>query len=153
MTIRKCNRSANIKKQQNHSAAKKDHQSLQKYCKLLIIKIKFIALMFQKLYLAYERLLYPAMTHHIFSIRNKAPAGCAAHKELVIQRAWDASQQAENAQIRWGGNARFSHMARHKHCLLLLYQIWYKIGKQCICIYKCEKPSILLPRNRWFPAC
>lgn len=34
-------------------------------------------------------------------------------------------QQAENAQIRRGGNERFSHMARHMHCLLLLYQIWY----------------------------
>ena len=82
MTLRKCNRSANIKKQQNHSAAKKDHQSLQKYCKLLIIKIKFIALMFQKLYLAYERLLYPAMTHHIFSIRNKAPSGAQLTRNL-----------------------------------------------------------------------
>ncbi len=165
MTIRKCNRSANIKKQQNHSAAKKDHQSLQKYCKLLIIKIKFIALMFQKLYLAYERLLYPAMTHHIFSIRNKAPAGCAAHKELVIQRAWEISQQAGNAQICRSRNERFSHMARHMHCLRLLsqqglwaqmhclpvlYQIWYKSRKQCICIYKCEKPSILLSWNEWF---
>ena len=24
-------------------------------------------------------------------------------------------------------------MARHKHCLLLLYPIWYNTGKQCTC--------------------
>ena len=34
-----------------------------------------------------------------------------------MQRVWDASQQAENAQIHRGGSERFSHMARHKHCL------------------------------------
>ena len=38
----------------------------------------------------------------------------------MIQRVWDASQQAENAQIRRGGNERFSHMARHMHCLRLV---------------------------------
>ena len=83
----------------------------------------------------------------------------------MIQRAWEISQQAENAQIRRSGNARFSHMARHKHCLRLLSQqgLWPHMHclplvsgildttrKQCICIYKCEKPSIPPSRNEWF---
>lgn len=77
-------------------------------------------------------------------------------------------QQTENAQIRRSGNAHFSHMARHKHCLRLvsrqglwphmhclplLYQIWYKSSKQCICNTNAQNPPVSLSRNGWVSAC
>lgn len=62
-------------------------------------------------------------------------------------------QQAENAQIRRSGNARFSHMVRHKHCLRLLHQIWHNTSKQCICNTNAQNPSIPRSRNGWVSAC
>ena len=97
--------------------------------------------------------------------KTQAPSGAQLTRNLWFKGLGRFPNKLENAQICRSRNERFSHMARHKHCLRLLsqqglwtqmhclprlYQIWHKTGKQCICIYKCEKPSIPLPQNEWF---
>ena len=60
-----------------------------------------------------------------FPIAKPLPGG-QSYSELFCSPGFGAEpQQAENTHIRRGGNERFSHMARHRHCLRLLHQIWY----------------------------
>ena len=70
----------------------------------------------------------------------ETPAGCAAHEEFVIQRVWEASQQAETAPFPRMERSSFRMcntqallatmvaawvVARHMHCLRILCRIRY----------------------------
>lgn len=53
-------------------------------------------------------------------LRSRCPKGSVTQNKFLFTGFGAVPQQAENAQIRRSGNERFSHMARHTHCLRLL---------------------------------
>ena len=76
------------------------------------MKIKFIALLLIKYcYLAHEGSGFSQW--YAIAFRSElSTVRYAAHRELVIQRGWVTSRQAENAHIWRSRNKRFSHVAR-----------------------------------------
>ena len=81
-------------------------------------------------------------------LRSRCPEGRVTQNNSCSPGFGAEPQQAENAQLRRGGSARFSHMARHRHCLRLLsqqglwphmhclpilYQIWLNWLSRLLC--------------------
>ena len=81
---------------------------------------------------------------------NKQETLRSAGAEMSVFRIWRAISIACDfcrSKVLWP----------HMHCLRLVrsvktgcFHCLYNSSKQCICIYKCEKPSIPLSRNEWF---
>ena len=66
-------------------------------------------------------------------LRSRCPEGRVTQNNSCSPGFGAEPQQAENAQLRRGGSARFSHMALHRHCLPILYQIWLNWLSRLLC--------------------
>ena len=87
---------------------------------------------------------WSVLFHSNSQLRSRCPEGRVTQNNSCSPGFGAEPQQAENAQLRRGGSARFSHMARHRHCLRLLPQIGIlAVSNASVCGLKRTKSAIL----------